>query len=162
MRTQEWVALVLREAEAARFWAKVSLPDANGCMLWLGRARTVDGYGQFRNRRRLVRVHRVALVYAAGPTPHSAMDAAHSCRNRHCVAPAHLRWASSAENHHDRLRDSTTNQGGRHGMSKLTETQVLKIRALSGESTGRALAKQFGISEGQVSGIINRKVWTHI
>lgn len=160
--TQNRSALTLDETSAARFWSRVSLPNADGCMLWSG-SQTVDGYGQFRLRRRLQRAARIALHHAIGPGPTDRHQAAHSCRNRHCVAPAHLRWATVTENLHDRDSDGTSNQGSRHGMAKITEDDVREIRRrrAAGE-TGRAVAAAYGVSPAQITAITNRTAWRHV
>jgi hypothetical protein len=55
-------------------------------------------------------------------------------------------------------------KGQQHGMSKLTETEVLHIRALhaTGQFYQRELAKQFGVSKDQIKNIVLRKQWRHI
>ena len=49
-------------------------------------------------------------------------------------------------------------------MSKLTEDKVRQIRSLyqNREANQYELAKRFGISQGTISEIINRKLWDHI
>lgn len=54
-------------------------------------------------------------------------------------------------------------QGASHGMSKLTEQQVLEIRGRYEQGVRqRSLAEEFGVSQGAISNIVNRKTWTHI
>jgi DNA-binding MarR family transcriptional regulator len=48
------------------------------------------------------------------------------------------------------------------GKAKLTEAQILKIRADASIKTQSSLAKEFGVSAAQISGIIKRKYWKHI
>lgn len=55
----------------------------------------------------------------------------------------------------------TRTPGEAHGMHKLTEAQVLEIRATTGV-TQRALAARFGVSQSLISFIRNRKNWSHI
>jgi hypothetical protein len=92
--------LELTERDEKRFWAKVALPDEQGCMLWL-KAQNGDGYGLFRIGRRVRRAHRVSYVIAYGPIP-LGMEIDHvkdkGCTNRHCVAPEHLEAVTHAEN----------------------------------------------------------------
>lgn len=45
---------------------------------------------------------------------------------------------------------------------KLTEENVLTIRARSYNETGAALAKEFGVSAAVVSLIVHRKLWKHL
>ncbi len=46
--------------------------------------------------------------------------------------------------------------------AKITESQVIQIRALGGQHTQMQLAKMFSIGKSQVSNILRRKSWTHI
>jgi hypothetical protein len=147
-----------------RFWAKVALPDENGCMLWLA---SLDrhGYGRFqvgpKNKERAFPASRVSLFVAEGAPPTDGMHAAHSCRNKHCVAPAHLRWATRAQNEADKLADGVSNRGTRHGMCKLTPEQVLAIRDRYAK-TGigkRELGAEYGVTQYQIHSIVTRKTW---
>ncbi len=53
--------------------------------------------------------------------------------------------------------------GSNHCHAKLNETQVLEIRKKSKEGiTKSALAKEYGVSNGQICLIVNRKLWKHI
>ena len=52
--------------------------------------------------------------------------------------------------------------GSNNNMSKLTETDVLKIRELTNNKTDTEIARIFGVSRSTVNMIRNRKIWTHI
>ena len=58
---------------------------------------------------------------------------------------------------------ATSNKGDRHGMVKLTDADVLAIRAraASGESQ-TSIARDFPVTQSNVSLIVRRKKWTHI
>lgn len=88
------------ECDQARFWAKVALPNEQGCMLWL-RATNEDGYGRFYLNGKAERAHRVSYLLAYGLIPEGTeIDhvRAKGCANRHCVAPLHLEAVTHAEN----------------------------------------------------------------
>lgn len=54
-------------------------------------------------------------------------------------------------------------RGSRSGRAKLSEAQVVEIRArLRGGATVRGLAREFGVSQPTVQRIRDRKVWTHV
>lgn len=90
----------LSERDQARFWAKVALPDGNGCMVWLAYVNEA-GYGQFRHARQTYYAHRISYFMAYGPIP-DGMEVDHvrsaGCVNRHCVAPLHLEVVDRDEN----------------------------------------------------------------
>lgn len=151
----------MNEIEVARFWDKVSLPDANGCMLWTAALSGV-GYGVLKIRGQSHLAHRVSLSIAEGPSE-DRVEAAHSCRNRHCVAPAHLRWATRAENEADKVLDGAVARGSGHGRAKLTEAQVLEIRERQSKgATHRSLALEFGVRRQTIGAIVNRTKWKHL
>lgn len=90
----------------------------------------------------------------------------HKCRNRHCCNPDHLEVGTTLDNMNDRRRDGTAsvNAGGKHGLSKLTDSQVIEMRALyaSGNYKQKDLAEKYGVSGPVVSAIVNNKTWTHL
>jgi hypothetical protein len=90
----------LGEKDQARFWAKVALPNEQGCMLWL-RSTTTGGYGQFKINGRMRLAHRVSYTLTYGPIP-SGLTIDHvktrGCTNKHCVAPLHLEAVPNAVN----------------------------------------------------------------
>lgn len=90
----------MAEAAERRFWAKVALPDANGCMLWLASCKP-NGYAQFSMGGRMIYAHRFSYELAYGRIPqglHVDHVRAKGCRHRHCVAPGHLELVTQAEN----------------------------------------------------------------
>jgi len=78
----------LTEADERRFWAKVQLPDGQGCMMWAA-AKLNTGYGLFGLGRAMYYAHRVSYTLANGEIPPGKVID-HLCRNRSCVAPGHL------------------------------------------------------------------------
>lgn len=90
----------LTEADEKRFWAKVALPDKQGCMLWSGKP-DGNGYGNLHLQGWTVRAHQVAYLLAHGPVSDGLVIdhvKANGCTNRHCVAPLHLEAVTQAEN----------------------------------------------------------------
>lgn len=75
-----------------------------GCLLWNG-PRTPNGYGMIRANGRRILVHRFALELTLGRPIGDGMMALHSCGNKLCAAPHHIREGSRAENAQDRLAE---------------------------------------------------------
>lgn len=147
-----------------RFWSKV---DRSGdCWVWTG-GTDQHGYGQFVAQNRRLRAHRVAYELTHGAIPDDT-SVCHRCDNPPCVRPDHLFLGS----HQDNMDDM--NRKGRHGRSpargetagnaKLTDAAVREMRALwaAGGLTKRAIAKRFGISDSNISRILNGQSWTHV
>lgn len=87
----------MTEADERRFWAKVQLPDENGCMVWTA-AKDGGGYGQFWLKGAPYRAHRVAWTLVNGQIPAGLVLDHVVCRNKACVNPAHLRVCTQRDN----------------------------------------------------------------
>ena len=141
------------------FWTKVDRSNPNNCWNWLG-ARDRDGYG---NCFQKIKPHRWIYQYYNGPIT-SDQFVCHSCDNPACVNPQHLWLGTLQDNHQDMMKK------GRHGYgrfpgsqnksAKLTEQQVLEIRALPGPN--RLIAEKYGVSKCTIDEIRARKTWRHI
>lgn len=87
----------------------------------------------------------------------------HSCDNPPCTNPAHLLVGTHADNVADRVTRSRNAVGEAHGIAKLTESDVAEIRNLySAGIYQRIIAQQFGISQSNVSYIVNHVAWQHV
>ena len=88
----------------------------------------------------------------------------HTCDRPLCVNPAHLELGSNRDNAADSARKARRPRGSRQHAAKLTEGQVLNLRARyeAGGITQKQLAEEYGISRALVSVILTRKAWKHI
>lgn len=134
--------------------------EGDECLPWKF-YRTAQGYGEMSYRGRRSIVSRVVCEIANGPPPTPQHHAAHSCGNGHlgCVTKRHLAWKTRLENMADMVVHGTRPHGERHGMAKLSESDVRLIRSLRGAATQRVVAKQFGVSQSTVSRIVAGKSW---
>ena len=66
------------------------------CFVWQ-RALDKDGYGSFYFLKKLRRAHRVAYYFSFGDIPEN-MVIDHTCKNRACVNPKHLRVVTKLQN----------------------------------------------------------------
>lgn len=135
--------------------------DGDECLIWPF-ARNAAGYAVATLNGVSSGAYRHICLLAHGEPPSDQHHAAHTCGNGlgGCVNPKHLRWATPSENNQDKFVHGTIKLGQDHPMAKLSENDVLKIRASS--KTGRALARDYGVTPSEISAIRRQRVWTHI
>lgn len=123
-------------------------------------------------------VHRLVCEAFHGPPPTPGHQAAHGDGTRRNNRADNLRWATRSENMEDsRLHGSMalgakhgrtvcperTPRGERHGHAKLTDADVLAIRAAEARpGSGRALAEAYGVCPASICQIRSRKTWKHV
>lgn len=86
----------INDSVKARFWANVPNRDPNQCWEWQGYV-APSGYGYMKIKCKPRRAHRISLVIA-GQTPPPGYVADHTCRNKRCVNPSHLRFVTNRTN----------------------------------------------------------------
>ncbi|WP_295677299.1 NUMOD4 domain-containing protein [uncultured Empedobacter sp.] len=75
-----------------------------------------------------------------------------------------LEWCSHSENtiHAFKIKLILPTSGIINGMSKLTEKDVLEIRAIGENLTQKEVCEIYNVSRNTIYNIINRRSWTHI
>ena len=142
-----------------RFFSRC-LPEPNsGCWIWTGEIRH-DGYGECWVFGRRERAHQASFRELKGEALPDGLMIRHKCDNRACCNPGHLLSGTQADNVRDKVDRNRQCRGETHGVAKLTERDVLEIRA--SEMSGRELSKIYGLSQVQIDKIKRRKAWGHI
>ena len=144
-----------------RFWNKVK--KTKSCWLWTG-AKDPKSYGKFGwHNRRSKRCHRLAWELAHGRIP-KGLQVLHRCDNPPCVNAAHLFLGTPKDNTHDAIAKNRLAHGEHHGNARLTNHDVLQIRAryngIFGQQT--AIARIYGISPTTVRDIVHGINWRHL
>lgn len=139
--------------------------DIDSCLLWpFGLNK--NGYPNVMVDGKQMRVNRLALEYKLGRAISPGLQSCHTCRYRHCFAPAHLYEGTQKQNCFDKIADqtNTTAKGVTTNTHKLSEHQVLTIRELyeTGLYTYDKLKQQFDVTIATISRIVKRKIWKHI
>jgi hypothetical protein len=75
-----------------------------------------------------------------------------------------LEWVTSSENVIHSLANNLKipQKGSEHGMSKLTEKEVLEIRAIGRTKTLKEVGKIYNVDMSLVSMILLNKIWNHV
>ena len=129
------------------FWEKIDVRGDDECWEWL--AHRCGGYGHIRVGDKVKKAHRLSYIATNGPIPNGLL-VMHTCDNRGCVNPKHLRIGTAKDNNRDRDEKGRhiALNGEKHGMSKLTYEAVEKIRNMRKRhhTEEKQLAKKLGIS----------------
>lgn len=156
--------------EQNKFWHKVDMsagPDA--CWPWAGYVREA-GYGVCCFRAVEYKAHRVAFFLACGRLKTDLL-VLHSCDNRRCCNPRHLRQGTPKQNSQDSVKRgrNTRLRGEHNGKAKLTRRQVKSIKKmLRDAAAGRLrvyqyqIAERHGVSAATVSYLKNGGRWDHV
>lgn len=149
----------MRASVEERFWSKV---DKSGeCWEWCGSCSR--GYGTIRIGKQVRRANRVAYELTYGDIPEGSF-VCHKCDNALCVRPEHLFLGTVSDNNADMLQKGRQVRGEAHGGNKLTQEQVIAIRAeyVPGLVGCTTLGKKYGVSKSAIEKIIKGKMWKHI
>lgn len=147
----------LEQKDLERYWSKIARADDTECWVWLG-TRNRNGYGVigFGGRGKSdVLAHRVSVSLSGRNV--EGLVVRHTCDNPSCVNPNHLLTGTQGDN----ARDMAIRERG--NTRKLTASEVVAIRRLhlAGESI-RQLARDFGVTYGNVGFIVRNKTWRHL
>lgn len=137
--------------------------DSKGCWIWQ-KGKFPKGYGAFffeglpRSEHRPHGAHRASYQAFIGDV--GVMDVLHACDVPACVNPAHLFLGTDVENAADKVKKGRQSKGETSGRAKLTLEIVEQIRAdaAAGHSQ-RKIARRFGVSQRNVSYIVNQETW---
>jgi len=129
------------------------------CWLWCG-AKDIKGYGIFYYKGKAQFAHRVSLVLHNKDehfklTPGKIV--CHSCKNKNCVNPGHLREDTLQSNSKDKHRDGTAQTGDKCHFSKLNWNQISEIR--SSNLKIPEMAQKYQVSVSAVRRILQGKTW---
>lgn len=148
-----------------------SIPEPNtGCWLW-GHGTNRGGYAYLvdptkphcRKSPKRTFVHRMVCEAVHGQLG-PGMVARHSCDNPPCVNPGHILPGTPQDNTEDAWRRGRVPipKGELNGRAKLTNTDVLAIRATGRGSPVEPICDRYGISASLVRQIRRGIIWSHI
>lgn len=153
------------EQMVARFWGRVRCEGE--CWEWTG-SRLPKGYGLMSVRRKHTYAHRFAYELLVGPIG-EGLCVCHHCDNPGCVRPDHLFLGTPKDNSQDMvckgrgkppgvLRDFSR-EGNPRAVMDEAHVEALRRSYAASEKRQVDLAKEFGISQTQVSRIVRGEQW---
>ena len=154
------------EHDVARQIMNNILPSHDGCWEWVGGTSSA-GYGLIKVNGKTRYTHRLMhMIHNQFPTQEKP-NVCHTCDNPQCCNPDHLWSGDDADNIQDasqkgRLATELPElQGEKHHQSKLTESDVVEIRErYAAETISQSeLADEYGVTQGQVGGIVRGEKW---
>lgn len=137
---------------------EIDIDKSGSCWEWTGR-RNTSGYGLTAIRGGSELAHRAYWQLIVGEIP-EGLYLLHSCDNKKCVNPAHLRIGTHAENmaeakERNRMRPL---RGDKNGRAKISYEIADEIRKDSG-SSNVALGRRYGVSDVVISNVRMGKSW---
>jgi hypothetical protein len=138
-----------------------SIDKTENCWNWIGDI-SEGGYGEIGINCKPKMAHRYSYEKFIG-TIKKGLFVLHSCDNRRCVNPEHLRQGTQAENLNDAsLRDRLI-KGSAVKVSKLKEEDIGEIRRLYEEGLSQLkIGELYGVHQTMISTIVRRKWWKHL
>ena len=164
-------------SDKCAFFSKVLVKSEDDCWLFMS-SRGAEGYGWIkRSDKTTIRSHRYAFELHNGYLPEwtgraDGLVVMHTCDNRACCNPKHLKIGTHIENMRDMAEKGRAKSGGYipsyeevrrgedHPLSRLKEDEVRYI--LESVETSGELAKKFSIDRSVIKNIRSRRVWAHV
>jgi len=135
--------------------------EVTGCWEWT-QSRQKNGYGRAYYDKKDWGAHRLSYTAFKGDIP-EGLHVLHSCDNRGCCNPQHLRVGTPQDNMNDKVLRGRSNKGSKHGRAKLKESDVLEIRKLLQEGmSGADIGRKFGVTKAAISQIKIKRTWKHL
>ena len=129
----------------------------NQCWIWQG-IKDKDGYGKYAG----YGAHRYIWCISRNRFQEKGKMIMHTCDNRLCVNPFHLRKGTAKDNSNDMIRKGRSLVGEKHSKTIFTNNDVKQILIDLQTNTIHNIAKKHNVTETCISYIAKGKNWNHI
>jgi hypothetical protein len=127
------------------------------------RVKDVNGYPlvyrRINGKQKIYKEHRLVYEQHNGTIPQGLL-VRHACDNPSCINPNHLLMGTARDNSNDKVQRKRHAYGMTHPRHKLTEQDVLNIRA--SDRTDKELANAYNIDRSTIRKIKLKRTWKHI
>ena len=144
-----------------KFQDKIQKVEGSTCWEWRGSFNSAK-YGNIYviETKKTIGVHRYAYEAFHGTEPGEVI--LHTCDNRKCCNPLHLKSGTQTDNMRDASSKNRLPQGETSYLSKLTEAEVYTIRNQEGIQTTKELSDLFNVLPKTIRRIQKRETWKHL
>ena len=141
------------------FWKFVEVKGPDDCWIWRGGRQR--GYGAFYNKGNVERAHRISYIIEHGNIDNKLL-VLHSCDNKLCVNPKHLRQGSHIDNVHDAMNKELYNNNKKLNTEAVKVIKwMLKYRK-NVYGIGNKLARLYNVDKVTISLIKRGKIWSRV
>lgn len=141
-----------------RFWDYVDKGEPGECWEWQAGVNG-KGYGYFKVQGESVGAHRISYRLINGPIE-DGLCVCHTCDNPACVNPAHLWLGTQSDNLKDAAK-KLRNPGQTSAQLDPADVEEIRDRYERGE-TQQKLGDEFGVSQPEISRIVNGRRWEYV
>lgn len=142
------------------FLERIEKDARTGCWNWTGNF-VKAGYGTFFLDGKNQRAHRVSYIHFVGPIPKGLL-VQHTCDNKKCVNPDHLKIGTDLSNVHDMISKGRRVVSGRKKSTLQRKDVEAIIAALNRGESANSLARKYGTTWGTIGRIKQGISWAHI
>jgi len=144
------------------FWANTKVKSNTECWEWQSKS-IASGYGLIWACGSHITAHRFSYELHYGPIP-PGMSCLHSCDNKLCVNPHHLRIGTTQDNVNDAIeRRLLWDESGKHPCAKLSPQEIVAIRGLADSGADyKSIAAIYDVDPTNIGCIVRGETWKHI